>query len=74
MVIMIFALLAMLNRSQNKYIASNDRYTELIKQYTETQQEQIQILKSQNEKLREIFFIINKCEGKESGCCQLNKK
>ena len=64
MVIMIFALLYMLGRSQNKYTKSNDKYAELIKQYTETQEEQIQILKAQNEKLRDIFYIMNSCETK----------
>ena len=64
MVIMIFALLFMLSRSQNKYTVSNDKYADLIKQTTEIQQEQIQILKAQNEKLRDIFFIMNWCEKK----------
>ena len=64
MVIMIFALLYMLSRSYNKYTASNDKYVELIKQTMETQQQQIQILKAQNEKLRDIFYIMNSCEGK----------
>ena len=64
MVIMIFSLLYMLGRSQNKYTKSNDKYAELIKQYTETQQEQIQILKAQNEKLRDIFYIMNSCQVK----------
>ena len=66
MVIMIFALLFMLARSQNKYTTNNDKYVELIKQYTEIQQEQIQILKSQNEKLRDIFYIINNCRQSKS--------
>ena len=64
MVIMILSLLYMLGRSQNKYTTSNDKYAELIKQYTETQEEQIQILKAQNEKLRDIFYIMNSCQVK----------
>ena len=66
MVIMILVLLFMFARSQNKYTKINDKYAELIKQYTETQEEQIQILKAQNEKLRDLFHILNSSQGEPS--------
>lgn len=71
MVIMIFALLFMIWRSQNKYTKSTDKYAEIIKENIKTQQQQIEILKSQNERLKDIFFIINSCEKKP---CKTNQK
>jgi predicted PurR-regulated permease PerM len=59
MVIMIFALLFMLNRSQKKYLESMDKYANLIIRQTETSQELANVVKNQNEKLKDLFYILN---------------
>ena len=60
MVIMIFALLFMLNRSQKKYLESMDKYSILIEKQITTNTELIIIIRNQNEKFQEIFNYLKK--------------
>lgn len=60
MVIMIFALLFMLNRSQKKYLESMDKYSVLLEQQIKTSTELTFIIKSQNDRVQDIFNYLKK--------------
>lgn len=60
MVVMIFALLFMLNRSQKKYLDTIDKYSLLIEKQIQTNVELNAIVSYQNKKIEEIFNHIKK--------------
>ena len=51
-------LLYLLIKWQAKHLEGNDKYVDLITDHIKIQQEQIHILKAQNEKIKEIFVHI----------------
>lgn len=60
MVVMIFWLMYMLNRSQKKYLESMDKYSLLLEKQIQTSTELTLILKNQNEQIKEIFNSLKK--------------
>lgn len=60
MVIMIFFLMFLLNRSQKRYLETMDKYSLLLEKQIETSTELTIIIKQQNEEIKNIFNYIKK--------------
>lgn len=58
MIILIFALIFMLNRSQNRYLKIMDKYAILIEKQIKTNTELTMIINNQNNQINNIINLI----------------
>lgn len=58
MIILIFALIFMLNRSQNRYVKIMDKYANLIEKQIKTNTEMTMIIREQNNQINNIINVI----------------